>query len=70
MTYQIGCTRQRVSCRSKASSSLHPPANSATTTAAINGPNGTSGLLSGFQITKGQVAHDTTNAKGKYNSNS
>jgi hypothetical protein len=56
--YQIGCTRQRVSCRSKVKSSRVPPAKRETTTAAIKGPNGTSGLLVGFKITNGQSAQD------------
>jgi hypothetical protein len=59
MTYQIGCTRQRASCRTKAHSSFLPPAKRETTTAAINGPNGTSGLLVGFKITNGQSAQDS-----------
>jgi hypothetical protein len=70
MTYQIGCTRQRVSCRSKSSSSLGPPANRETTTAAISGPKGTKGLLVGFKITNGQSAHNSRYARAKYSSRS
>jgi hypothetical protein len=70
MAYQIGCTRQRVSCLSKAQSSLGPPARRATTTAAINGPNSTSGLLVGFKITNGQSTHEIRYAKTKNNSKS
>jgi hypothetical protein len=61
--HKIGCARQRVSCRSKASSSLSSPTSRETSTAAINGPKRTSGLLSGFKITNGQLVHDTGNAR-------
>src|SRR5215213_1675402 len=70
MRYQIGCTRQRVSWRSKAHSSFGPPASRETITAAISGPNGTSGLLVGFKITNGQSAHDSRYASVKYSSRS
>jgi hypothetical protein len=42
-----------------------PPAHRATTTAAINGPKGTSGLLVGFKITNGQSAHEIRYARTK-----
>jgi hypothetical protein len=65
--YQPGCTTHRVKDPSKRATSWRPPAQAQTRTAASAGPNGTSGLLSGFARTSGQMLHERPNARSRYN---
>jgi len=61
--YHAGLTRQRPNGRRRPSNSARPPTRKATRIAASPGPKGTSGLLSGFRSTSGQMDQEMMYAR-------